>query len=253
MGDSLFSEYASDFGDITLDISRNVYNIPSLSGAEKKDAVAETQQQLDEAESVIQQMSFELESLPRSEAARHQSKLTECEVALAKLRKEFREAKFALPKADAARSALMGDYDEEVAQRSMDQRERLLDSTRQLHRDSERIQDIQRIALETEATGGEILSTLGENREQINRMRSNLHVADANIGRGGRFIRSMQRRSVVNKLIIASIILFLVVTIILVVYFKWIKKKKKPTTQQPANSGGSGTDTNSVMAQFFSL
>ena len=29
---SLFEEYASDFGDITLDISRNVYKIPSLSG-----------------------------------------------------------------------------------------------------------------------------------------------------------------------------------------------------------------------------
>merc|ERR1712065_67794 len=160
---SLFEEYASDFGDITLDISRNVYKIPSLSGGDKRNAIADAQSQLDEAESVIQQMTFELESLPRSEDAR---------------------------------SALMGDYDEEIAQRSLDQRGRLLDSTARLHRDSERIQDIQRIALETEDTGGEILSTLGENREQIKRMHSNLHVADANIGRGGRFVRTMARRTI---------------------------------------------------------
>merc|ERR1711916_268346 len=219
---SLFEEYASDFGDITLDISRNVYKIPSLSGGDKRNAIADAQSQLDEAESVIQQMTLELESLPRSEANRHH----------AKLKKELKDAKIALPKSEDARSALMGDYDEEIAQRSLDQRGRLLDSTARLHRDSERIQDIQRIALETEDTGGEILSTLGENREQIKRMHANLHVADANIGRGGRFVRTMARRTIVTRLIIAGIILFLVLTIFLVVYFKWIKKKKTTQTAQ---------------------
>ena len=194
-------------------------------------------------------MTFELESLPRSEANRHQAKLTECEVALAKLKKELKDAKIALPKSEDARSALMGDYDEEIAQRSLDQRGRLLDSTARLHRDSERIQDIQRIALETEDTGGEILSTLGENREQIKRMHSNLHVADANIGRGGRFVRTMARRTIVTRLIIAGIIIFLVLTIFLVIYFKWIKKKKKTQTTQPQqNADSSGSASNSLLS-----
>merc|ERR1712065_116938 len=235
---SLFEEYASDFGDITLDISRNVYKIPSLSGGDKRNAIADAQSQLDEAESV-----------PRSEANRYQAKLTECEVALAKLKKELKDAKIALPKSEDARSALMGDYDEEIAQRSLDQRGRLLDSTARLHRDSERIQDIQRIALETEDTGGEILSTLGENREQIKRMHSNLHVADANIGRGGRFVRTMARRTIVTRLIIAGIIIFLVLTIFLVIYFKWIKKKKKTQTTQPQqNADSSGSASNSLLS-----
>merc|ERR1712065_65646 len=238
---SLFEEYASDFGDITLDISRNVYKIPSLSGGDKRNAIADAQSQLDEAESVIQQMTFELESLPRSEANRHQAKLTECEVALAKLKKELKDAKIALPKSEDARSALMGDYDEEIAQRSLDQRGRLLDSTARLHRDSERIQ--------TSSGLHSRRRTLGENREQIKRMHSNLHVADANIGRGGRFVRTMARRTIVTRLIIAGIIIFLFLTIFLVIYFKWIKKKKKTQTTQPQqNADSSGSASNSLLS-----
>lgn len=101
------------------------------------------------------------------------------------------------------------------------QRKQLLNSNSSLERTSERLRDSQRIALETENIGGNILNDLRSQREQITGSRNTLMTADGYVDKSIKTLKSMSRRLTANKFISYAIIAVLILLILLVLASKF--------------------------------
>lgn len=84
--------------------------------------------------------------------------------------------------------------DLEAANSSKAQRQRLLQGTATLEDGQRRLEESNRIALETEDLGADILRDLRGQREQIEHSRDTLRQADGNIDRSSKTLTTMIRR-----------------------------------------------------------
>eukprot|EP00163_Fabomonas_tropica_P004730 TRINITY_DN1417_c0_g1_i1.p1 TRINITY_DN1417_c0_g1~~TRINITY_DN1417_c0_g1_i1.p1 ORF type:complete len:186 (-),score=42.66 TRINITY_DN1417_c0_g1_i1:227-784(-) len=181
-------------------------------------------------------MDLEARSLSPSMKSQLQSRMRGYKENIQRLKTDLRKATVAFAQAD--REALFQGHDDYHVT-SMDQRTRLLAATERLDDSTRRLDDTHSTVLQTEQLGVDILSTLHGQRQQLEGTRDNLRRADENIGRSGRILRSMARRVITNKIIIAFIILVLLASIMLIIYFKWIKKdspKKNPNPTPSPNT-----------------
>lgn len=101
------------------------------------------------------------------------------------------------------------------------QRKQLLSNNASLERLSERLRESQRVALETEGIGGNILNDLRAQREQITNARNTLLSADNYVDRSVQTLKLMSRRLVANKFISYAIIAVLIILIFLVLASKF--------------------------------
>lgn len=99
-------------------------------------------------------------------------------------------------------------------------RTRLLAGTSQLSDASRRLDGAQRIALETEEVGADILANLRGQREQIEHSRDVLVQADGSIDRASGTLKKMVWRMYQQKAVTYAIIGILIALIILVVWSK---------------------------------
>jgi vesicle transport through interaction with t-SNAREs protein 1 len=75
-----------------------------------------------------------------------------------------------------------------------DQRSKLLQGTQRLENASKRLDDAQRMALETESIGISTLGDLHRQRQQIERTRDGLSEADSWIAKSQGVLKNMQRK-----------------------------------------------------------
>jgi Snare region anchored in the vesicle membrane C-terminus./Vesicle transport v-SNARE protein N-terminus. len=93
------------------------------------------------------------------------------------------------------RQALFGDrYTDEPQDEHLEQRQQLLSGTDRLERSSARLQQSQRMALETEDVARGTLGTLYEQREQITNARNNLQQSEGYVDTSIKTLRGMARR-----------------------------------------------------------
>jgi vesicle transport through interaction with t-SNAREs protein 1 len=95
------------------------------------------------------------------------------------------------------RRALFGDRytdDPDDVDRHLEQRQQLLSGTERLERSSARLQESQRIALETEDVGRNTLADLHQQRETIERTRMNLHTSEGYVDTSIKTLKGMARR-----------------------------------------------------------
>ena len=95
------------------------------------------------------------------------------------------------------------------------QRQRLLTAQRMLDISNQRIENSERIALESENIGIDILNELAEQRESLVRTSQHLDDADRSLRQTDGKVTSMLRRNLLNKLIWFAII-FVILAIIIV-------------------------------------
>lgn len=101
------------------------------------------------------------------------------------------------------------------------QRKQLLSNNSSLERSSDRLRESQRVALETESIGGNILNDLRSQREQITGSRNTLLTADGYVDKSIKTLKSMSRRLTANKFISYAIIAVLIILIFLVLASKF--------------------------------
>lgn len=111
--------------------------------------------------------------------------------------------------------------DSETGDLHDDQRKQLLSNNASLERSSDRLRDSQRIALETESIGGNILNDLRAQREQITGSRNTLLTAEGYVDKSIQTLKSMGRRLTANKFISYAIIAVLIILIFLVLASKF--------------------------------
>jgi vesicle transport through interaction with t-SNAREs protein 1 len=101
---------------------------------------------------------------------------------------------------DSDRSALFGnrytDSPDDTGDAHVEQRQQLLRGTERLERSSGRLQESQRIALETEEIGRNTLADLGRQRETIEHTRNTLGESEGYTDRSIKTLRGMARRCV---------------------------------------------------------
>ncbi|CAH6420753.1 Hypothetical protein UVM_LOCUS235 [uncultured virus] len=109
-------------------------------------------------------------------------------------------------------------------------REKMLAATARLEATTERLQQSQQVASETEVIGVQVLSDLDRQRTQLTDGDHALDVVDENVRTARVILAEMTRRALTNKILLAMIIAALIAANVAVVYFKWIRKKS--TTEQ---------------------
>ena len=97
----------------------------------------------------------------------------------------------------------------------------MLNSAEKVERGTNRLRESNRVAIETEQLGADILSNLAGDREKINRSRARVRDTEFNLGASSRILSGMIRRAIQNKLIMYSIIGGLVFFIIITIALKF--------------------------------
>lgn len=181
----------------------------------RKDALQAIEHATDEALEILDQMNLEIQSMPANQRLSYNAKVRQYRNEVDANKQKLKEL---LDEED--RQQLFGsrytDNEEEGSQRKQ-----LLSNNASLERLSERLRESQRVALETEGIGGNILNDLRAQREQITNARNTLLSADNYVDRSVQTLKLMSRRLVANKFISYAIIAVLIILIFLVLASKF--------------------------------
>lgn len=195
-----------------------------LGAEERKATMRKIERDLESVDRILQQMDLDIRTQQPAAKARLTPRLRQFQADVITLKKDVRRLESSSANA-ASRADLLGDPGAApVSSREMDQRQRILDGKRRLEESSNRIQNAQRIALESEQIGQNVLGDLHEQRQIIERADKNLYQADANVRIGHGYVTSMNRRLICMRVAVALVILVLLAAIITIIYFKYIKK-----------------------------
>ncbi|PWZ01274.1 V-snare-domain-containing protein [Testicularia cyperi] len=220
----LFDSYASDLQQLKDGIRSKLDQASSQSGEPQKSTLRRAEMELEEAEEVISQMDIEVQGFPQSVRSRYAVQIRGFKQEIEKLNKEVRSS---LSSGKGGAGFTTGGYTDDDrdlesggAGDSAAQRQRLLQGTTMLEDGTRRLEESNRLALETEDLGADILRDLRSQREQIENSRDTLRQADQSIDRSSKTLSKMIRRAKQQKLVTIGIIACLVILILLILYNK---------------------------------
>lgn len=212
----IFATYESDFQLAIQDARAKIATANAASGAQRKNALQSTEHAIDEALEVLDQMNIEVQSLPANQRLTFNAKIRQYRADVDDKKTQLKQLM-----EEEDRSQLFGSrYTDDDGEGDL-QRKQLLSNNASLERLSERLRESQRIALETENVGGNILNDLRAQREQISNARNTLLAADTYVDKSIQTLRLMTRRITANKFISYAIIAVLILLIFLVLASKF--------------------------------
>jgi len=222
---SLFDSYEQDFQQIIESIrSKLEGDGKDECGEQRKAALRRVEMELDEADEMVSQMEIEIQGIPQSIRAQYQTRLRTAKSDLTRFKKLSKDLHSQLSRADLlSSSARVGTPTSDEPYGADSDRTRLLAGTALLEDGTRRLQESQRIALETEDQGAGILSSLRMQREQIENARDTLRTADSAIDRASSTLKTMIRRMYQQRFVTAGIIIVLVLIILIIVYEKVVR------------------------------
>ncbi|KAJ3551971.1 hypothetical protein NM688_g4404 [Phlebia brevispora] len=194
---SLFESYEQDFQQLVGSVREKLEgDNKDERGEQRKTDLRRADMELDEAEEMVSQMEIEIQGMPQSIRPQYQARLKTAKGDLQRYKKSLKDIS-----AQVARAELLGhrsgaDTPTSDEPYGATDRTRLLSDMAILEDGSRRLQDSQRIALETEEQGSEILRNLRGQREQIENARDTLGRADTSIDRATGTLKKMIRRRV---------------------------------------------------------
>ncbi|TFY76529.1 hypothetical protein EWM64_g7485 [Hericium alpestre] len=218
---ALFDSYEQDFQQILQSIREKLDGeAKDERGEKKKAALRRVEMELDEADEMVSQMEIEIQGIPQSIKSQYQSRIKLAKADLTRYKKVSKDMHSQVSRVDllgSSRGAASPTSDEPYGSGD---RTRLLTGTSILEDGSRRLQESQRIALETEEQGTDILRSLRGQREQIENARDTLRTADTSIGRASGTLKKMIRRMYQQRVVTAGIIVVLVLLIAIILWEK---------------------------------
>ena len=139
-------------------------------------------------------MEIEIQGIPQSLRPTYQARIKAAKADLQRYKKLSKDTHTQLARADLLGSRAGAHTPTLDEPYGSSDRTRLLAGTALLEDGSRRLQDSQRIALETEEQGADILRSLRGQREQIQNARDTLQRADTSIDRASGTLKKMIRR-----------------------------------------------------------
>ncbi|KAG9317579.1 vesicle transport v-SNARE protein N-terminus-domain-containing protein [Chiua virens] len=188
---------------------------------QRRAALRRVEMELDEADEMISQMEIEIQGIPQSLRPQYQARLRTAKADLTRYKKISKDLHTQFSRAELLASpGRVGTPTSDEPYGPTSDRTRLLTGTATLEDGTRRLQDSQRIALETEDQGAEILVNLRAQREQIENARDTLRTADTAIDRASGTLRKMIRRMYQQRVVTAAIIVLLVLLIGIIIWEK---------------------------------
>ncbi|KAL4941235.1 hypothetical protein BDV06DRAFT_6521 [Aspergillus oleicola] len=214
-GSEMFSSYETELNLVQADLNQKLDQIAEQSGEQRNSTIRQAERALEEATELLDQMRLEKQNIPSSARSKVNSRFRNYQT-------DVDEAKRKLKSLSDDRKALFGDrYTDDPQDEHLEQRQQLLSGTDRLERSSARLQESQRIALETEGVGANILRDLGVQRETIQHTRDNLGQSEGYVDTSIKTLKGMARRMATNRLITIAIITVLILLIFAVIYSKF--------------------------------
>ncbi|KAL4970813.1 v-SNARE protein VTI1 [Aspergillus stella-maris] len=214
-GSEMFSSYETELNLVQADLNQKLDQIAEQSGEQRNSTIRQAERSLEEATELLDQMRLEKQNIPSSARSKVNSRFRNYQT-------DVDEAKRKLKSLSDDRKALFGDrYTDDPQDEHLEQRQQLLSGTDRLERSSARLQESQRIALETEGVGANILRDLGVQRETIQHTRDNLGQSEGYVDTSIKTLKGMARRMATNRLITIAIITVLILLIFAVIYSKF--------------------------------
>ncbi|KAL4792134.1 t-SNARE [Aspergillus venezuelensis] len=214
-GSEMFSSYETELNLVQADLNQKLDQIAEQSGERRNSTIRQAERALEEATELLDQMRLEKQNIPSSARSKVNSRFRNYQT-------DVDEAKRKLKSLSDDRKALFGDrYTDDPQDEHLEQRQQLLSGTDRLERSSARLQESQRIALETEGVGANILRDLGVQRETIQHTRDNLGQSEGYVDTSIKTLKGMARRMATNRLITIAIITVLILLIFAVIYSKF--------------------------------
>ncbi|RCK62356.1 t-SNARE VTI1 [Candida viswanathii] len=210
-----FATYESEFQLSIQEAQSKISQINSVDAEQRKHYLKTIEGLNEESRELLDQMNIEVSNIPSNQRSSYNSKI--------------RQYKSQLDEAQTTYNTLLDTQDKYelfgnknyANGAESDQRKQLLSNNSSLERSSQRIFDSQRVALETENIGSNILNDLRSQREQISNSRNTLSQADNYIDKSIQTLKVMSRRLTANKFISYGIIAVLILLIFLVLYSKF--------------------------------
>ncbi|KAF9813956.1 hypothetical protein IEO21_05392 [Rhodonia placenta] len=221
---ALFDSYEQDFNQIIQSVRGRVDGDAQGEQAEqRKAALRRVEMELDEADEMVSQMEIEIQGIPQSIRPSYAGRIKTAKAELQRYKKLSKDLHAQYSRADLLGSAArpgMGDALSDDPYGTSTDRTRLLAGTAILEDGTRRLQDSQRIALETEEQGTDILRSLRVQREQIENARDTLQRADTSIDRATGTLKKMIRRMYQQRVVTGAIIAVLIILILIILWAK---------------------------------
>lgn len=214
---ALFESYEADFKSALDSVKGRLES--AGTGEQRKAVVRRVEMELDEADELISQMEVEIHGMPASIRSQYAARVKTSKTELNRWKATTKEVHTA-----AARDALLARggtaISDDPYQGAISDRTRLLAGTQSLEQSTQRLENAQRVALESEDIGTDILRSLRVQREQIEHSRDMLGGAEGNIDRASKTLKGMVRTMYKQKFITGAICAVLVIIIIFVIVRK---------------------------------
>jgi len=219
---ALFDSYESDFKGLMESVKDRLEG--AGTGEQRKAAMRRVEKELDEADEMVSHMELEIQSMPQSIRSQYAGRVRTSKAELGRWKATAKEVHQA-----AARDALITrggsgapashQYPSDDPYGTSD-RTRLLVGTQSLEDSTRRLENSQRVALETEDIGTDILRSLRVQREQIEHSREMLGNAETNVDRSGRTLKGMVLTMYKQRIITGAICVILAIIIIFLIVRK---------------------------------
>nr|UZG77110.1 SNARE protein [Monascus ruber] len=186
-GSEMFSSYENEFKLLQADLNQKLDQISESGGEQRKSAIRQAERALEEATELLDQMRMEKQNIPSATRSK-------VNIRFRNYATDVDELKRKLKSLSDDRKALFGDrYTDEPQDAHLEQRQQLLSGTERLERSSARLQESQRIALETEDVGRGTLAELNQQRETILHARAGLQRGEGYVDTSIKTLRGMAR------------------------------------------------------------
>lgn len=222
----VFNDYENDFNSRLDACKRSISSSRSdaCSCPEAVKLLDAAGRDLEEAHAVLQSMSLEISSLSSSARDRVGPAVSRYRSNASKVRSDLRLARIELAKrrGDEDRSALLDGaaHDSDIEAGESDQKHLLSKVTSKLEESSERLLASRRNIAQTETLGASILEDLQNQRATIMRARGNLGGVDEGLEQSSNILTSMNRRALVNRLVIYAVFAIIALACLWIVYTK---------------------------------
>lgn len=192
----LFQEYEGDFVRLSQEVAEKLEPacVAMLRSNNLEQHFHKAERQLAKADQVMRQMEMEARTLPADGRSAMEVKVRQHRMHLT----EQREA-LALTRQGAARQALLHDNCSSTLDKSLWDRERLINVSSDIERSSLQVEEAHRQALESERIGLEATSDLRQQRYVILRARGHMNQVHLNIGTAKRMLDNVARCAAVNR------------------------------------------------------
>ncbi|OOQ82661.1 Vesicle transport v-SNARE protein vti1 [Penicillium brasilianum] len=214
-GSEMFASYENELKLVQADLNQKLDQIAEASGEQRKSAIRQAEQVLDEATELLDQMRMEKQNIPSASRSKVNMRFRNYSTDIDDIKRKLKSL-------SDDRKALFGDrYTDDPVDEHLEQRQQLLSGTERLERSSARLQGAQRTALETEDVGRNVLADLYGQRQTIQHTRDNLQQSEGYVDTSIKTLRGMARRMATNRIITIAIITVLVLLIVAVIFSKF--------------------------------